>query len=666
MDASRDPLPPDWDPTLVNFANATTRTLGVFMGSSPAVAEEWHKRLTLRVKERFNVWRRNRMPATLYGKSLAVKNSVLAMVWYLIGHQTPPDNALDRMMSQWQTEAYDFLDQSLHAAELNQRGSTIISRRVLIQDHPEQGARITDVESTARAQYARWAQQLGHPPHASYKHLVLHYINAHYGHLRQGFRLLHSTCDFLNLGREQPFWRNALISSGMFPIMPNPQVDNPTDPTPPTIAQADIDASLTPPSATPPAACNRTSTVRPHWTPLEALVEPLHYNCNLGGDAGARIADPPHWIRDKRATHMNNCHLLRISPKRRAQADKYYSYTVRMAKAGLTHVAHLLAGYENDQQLHWLSHHELEQACRSTRARVPCDAAHLQLLISSIPPPIKSALELLITLKRPGVTLTHAINSAPTVPHTWFQLDNLAGTGKLNSDPAGVTLTHRITPLGTLEPTAPSHAPRAVCTQIHVWSKTYLAHNTAQEEARQRAVERGEPDPFPPILLTSGPVADLSILPGSHPFARAGVNPVHFCLPYSPTDRHRPPVALSAADVSHLYHIQTSDLYAPIRTLDPEHRPTTATSTSYAHLLDVPQQPPVPPAKVRLDITTAAIRAQLPPVLQETQLHVRSDSLHVGDRCTKRGPTKGICDLCYCLLGARTPETTKHICLDCP
>ena len=74
----------------------------------------------------------------------------------------------------------------------------------------------------------------------------------------------------------------------------------------------------------------------------------------------------------------------------------------------------------------------------------------------------------------------------------------------------------------------------------------------------------------------------------------------------------------------------------------------------------------MPLPKVRLAIATAAIRARLPPILQETQLQVRSDSLHVGDRCTKRGPTKGICDLCYCLLGARTPETTKHICLDCP
>ena len=60
------------------------------------------------------------------------------------------------------------------------------------------------------------------------------------------------------------------------------------------------------------------------------------------------------------------------------------------------------------------------------------------------------------------------------------------------------------------------------------------------------------------------------------------------------------------------------------------------------------------------------MQAHLPMAMQETQLVVRSDALHVGDRCVKRGPTKGICDLCYCLLGLRVAETTRHICLECP
>jgi hypothetical protein len=56
----------------------------------------------------------------------------------------------------------------------------------------------------------------------------------------------------------------------------------------------------------------------------------------------------------------------------------------------------------------------------------------------------------------------------------------------------------------------------------------------------------------------------------------------------------------------------------------------------------------------------------LPATLQETQLLVRNDALHVGARCVKRGPTKGICDLCHILRGESVPETTRHIVLDCP
>ena len=33
QDELRDPLPPEWDPSLVNFDNAFVRTLGAFMGT---------------------------------------------------------------------------------------------------------------------------------------------------------------------------------------------------------------------------------------------------------------------------------------------------------------------------------------------------------------------------------------------------------------------------------------------------------------------------------------------------------------------------------------------------------------------------------------------------------------------------------------------------------
>ena len=57
--------------------------------------------------------------------------------------------------------------------------------------------------------------------------------------------------------------------------------------------------------------------------------------------------------------------------------------------------------------------------------------------------------------------------------------------------------------------------------------------------------------------------------------------------------------------------------------------------------------------------------AGLPPALVETLFNVKSDCYHIGDACVKKGVTKGICDLCYYLLGANTPETLEHILCTC-
>jgi hypothetical protein len=45
---------------------------------------------------------------------------------------------------------------------------------------------------------------------------------------------------------------------------------------------------------------------------------------------------------------------------------------------------------------------------------------------------------------------------------------------------------------------------------------------------------------------------------------------------------------------------------------------------------------------------------------------VACDALHLGDRCSKKGHTRGICDLCWLAFGSRTPETLAHLLLDCP
>ena len=142
-------------------------------------------------------------------------------MWYLIGHQSPPEQSLNYLMSQWQKESFRFLDQSVMSLETGNRGSTKICRTVLVQDHSDHGARITDVECFTRSLYARWARHLLTPPFASYQHLTMNFVAKYYGHLRQGPRLFLSHCDFLQLGTELPFWRNALIASGTMHLIPN-------------------------------------------------------------------------------------------------------------------------------------------------------------------------------------------------------------------------------------------------------------------------------------------------------------------------------------------------------------------------------------------------------------------------------------------------------------
>ena len=68
------------------------------------------------------------------------------------------------------------------------------------------------------------------------------------------------------------------------------------------------------------------------------------------------------------------------------------------------------------------------------------------------------------------------------------------------------------------------------------------------------------------------------------------------------------------------------ELFATIRTLDPDHVATTQTSTSHARLLNQPRRPA---HEIRTAITMAPIRAKLPPRLLETQMLVRSDAYHI-------------------------------------
>ena len=333
-----------------------------------------------------------------------------------------------------------------------------------------------------------------------------------------------------------------------------------------------------------------------------------------------------------------------------------------MAAAGLTHVFHLLSGFESGSRVRWLTYAELSTRCARLGIPVPCSPAHFALLQSSMPQPWLATIANAISLKQinPNLNLDSISNATPAPLEAWFQHRTFAGSP---TSPNTISLTHHISPVGALSlMDNPTTVSRSLCHQIHVWTQVAALNSKEARDARDRALERGEPDPRPATLLTSGPVADHTILPIA-PLPPAGANPSHFCITFPPTDRVRAPVPLHHANVNPLYLAQVATLYAPVRTLNPNHIPSTHTSSSFCHLLHVPNKT-IP--EVRLAIATSAMRARLPAHLQETQLMVRSDALHVGDRCVKRGPTKGICDLCYTFLGTRTPETQHHILRDCP
>ena len=109
-----------------------------------------------------------------------------------------------------------------------------------------------------------------------------------------------------------------------------------------------------------------------------------------------------------------------------------------------------------------------------------------------------------------------------------------------------------------------------------VWSEERLAHSLVEDEARGRAQARGE-EPDTMVLLYGGPAVNMVLLKaalsadsGTHPIPARGLSscaPTQFCRWYAPTDRKREPIALSSLDVHHLYAMQLSHVWQPVRTV---------------------------------------------------------------------------------------------------
>ena len=144
----------------------------------------------------------------------------------------------------------------------------------------------TDVETFARALYARQVHALHSPPFTNYHRFAHIWLHDRYGHLRQANRLLTSTCDFLEM-KACPcrFWKIAFQCLGMLRgIGPNS--------TQPTALQ-----HLTNYAATTHASPSlRLVTIRPHWSLLEFFMEPLFYNTNIPGRWGAHHEDPQNFL----------------------------------------------------------------------------------------------------------------------------------------------------------------------------------------------------------------------------------------------------------------------------------------------------------------------------------------------------------------------------------
>ena len=61
---------------------------------------------------------------------------------------------------------------------------------VLVQDYPEGGAHCLDIERFTHALYMRHMRRLVDPVEQGWKGMAMHWLEQHYGELRQGYRLL--------------------------------------------------------------------------------------------------------------------------------------------------------------------------------------------------------------------------------------------------------------------------------------------------------------------------------------------------------------------------------------------------------------------------------------------------------------------------------------------
>ena len=324
---------------------STIRYLGIFLGTPSAVAREWEKRTTARVRARYAQWSLRGNARTIFGRNIVVRNSVMAVCWYLISNQCPPN--LDDMLAAWERETWAFVEQPGGAPLLQPQGRDspvhAAPRALLVQDYPEGGARCLDIECFTRALYMRHVRRLLDPVEQGWKGMVMHWLDRHYGFLRQGYRLLLSACDFLAVLDDavSPFWQNVLVSWGMFaPPLPLPDgsassstQDLPTEARAHAAASRDFDSIWD-------GGAPRPAIPLTGWSLLTVALEPLAYNQLISGVWGARVREPTQTADVLQRDHSRgSATLTRVSAARRARAAMVLRRYQQVANAGFTHAA---------------------------------------------------------------------------------------------------------------------------------------------------------------------------------------------------------------------------------------------------------------------------------------------------------------------------------------
>ena len=648
---SRFDLPPGWvEGRDVQITSDPIRYLGVFLGAPDAVKAVWDSRITGKMTRRWASWGARAMPRTRNGRNIVNKSSVLSCGWYAVEGQWIPQ--LLTVLEKWRQDAWLFFEGSNVS-----RGRSAVSRNVLVQDYQDMGFRCQDVESFVDALYVRWVRRLADPAPHPYKGLVYYWLNKTYGHLRQGHRLLISTCDFLCLSDAiPPFWRAVLQAFGSRRGLV-PAVDQ--EGANPEVTYGDARAGT-----------DRRVNVHLDSTLAEVLMEPVHYNQCIGGWFGAQVIDPHGSDRRDKARRPAVA-LYRGSDTRAQQARGYYAMTVEYAHVGITHIIDLLEGLQPGEQLR----------LRVANAKWPPIVQQTyHALLQGLP---KQWLRLiraaaLFKAQHPHLPWQSVVRLSPRAKVVWLQ-----GYGGLVTQvgPTGSRQKgwHIADPTGRLRAAIPSQSDAqrwgaSEAREVVVWEHVEPPHCKAEEEAREREAQREGKD-APSVYVLAGSVEDRHMLQYSPQLGRQGSSAAtdlsRFAWRYGRTDRERPTISCHVADTHALYDLRVSRLFTPLRTFELGALPS-LDHTVWTDLL-------LFEGEIQANVSKREMAQRRGRVFGAQHLtghdraakdlgySVLADAWPVGNsRCGKKGqPTHMLCDMCFRAYGIRVKETTRHIVLDC-